>query len=480
MALNPFFLNGSSTEQSLIQDLINEQLKIYGVDVFYLPRKLINTDNILNEVQSSKFDDNFIIEMYINNYEGYTGAGDIMTKFGMSLRDEVNLIVSKERFEEFIAPIMSAIYDVLLVDNPADEVLVTRPREGDLIWFPYGQRLFEVKFVEHEKPFYQLGKTYVYELQCELFEYENEVIDTSIIDVDETIKDEGYTIAHLIGASGRNVDAAAGLTNVGGPGGFIRSIDLTDDGNGYTSPPIVTIEPSPVGVSSANATAVAITTSVGDALSISEILISYTGYGYTTAPKITFTGGGGSGAAATAIIGENNAFISHVTIIDGGSGYSGPPDFITITNPETEGNIAPTFVGIRTTTDGGSISEILIRDAGTGGYVQTPIMVVADPYDFTGIGTGDYQYNEIVTGDVSGVTARVRDWNINNKQLKVSIPTGKFLNGENIIGEDSGVKYNIRYYESYDTDYPYSDNDDIENEGIGILDFSEDNPFGVY
>ena len=78
MALNPFFLNGSSGEQNLVQDLINEQLRMYGLDVYYIPRKMLQTDNILNEVQSSKFDDNFIIEAYVNSYEGYAGQGDIM------------------------------------------------------------------------------------------------------------------------------------------------------------------------------------------------------------------------------------------------------------------------------------------------------------------------------------------------------------------------------------------------------------------
>ena len=187
MALNPFFLQGSRGEQNLIQDLINEQLKIYGVEVTYIPRKFVRKQTILEEVQSSKFDDNFLIEAYLNNYDGYSGAGDIMTKFGVSIRDEVSLVISKERFEDFIAPFLEG-------ENDNEIILSTRPREGDLIYFPLGQRLFEVKFVEHENPFYQLGKNYVYELQCELFEYEDEVIDTTIEEVDTTIEDQGYII----------------------------------------------------------------------------------------------------------------------------------------------------------------------------------------------------------------------------------------------------------------------------------------------
>ena len=111
MALNPYFLQGAQSEQRLTQDLINEHLKMFGVEVTYIPRKFVGTDNILNEVESSKFDDNFAIEAYVNTYEGYSGAGDVLTKFGMSLRDEVVLTISKERYEDFIAPFMAGLDD---------------------------------------------------------------------------------------------------------------------------------------------------------------------------------------------------------------------------------------------------------------------------------------------------------------------------------------------------------------------------------
>ena len=108
MALNPHFLQGSRGEQRLVQSLINEHLKIYGVEVTFIPRKFVNQSTILEEVTASKFDDNFLIEAYVDNYDGYAGAGDVLTKFGMSLRDEVTLTISKERFEEFIAPFMDS------------------------------------------------------------------------------------------------------------------------------------------------------------------------------------------------------------------------------------------------------------------------------------------------------------------------------------------------------------------------------------
>ena len=123
--------------------------------------------------------------MYVNSYDGYSGAGDVLTKFGMSLRDEVELTVSKERFEEFIAPFMVASDDI---------TLASRPREGDLVFFPLGQRLFEIKFVEHEDPFYQFGKLYTYKLTCELFQYSGETGgDSGILD---TQVDEGFIVKY--------------------------------------------------------------------------------------------------------------------------------------------------------------------------------------------------------------------------------------------------------------------------------------------
>ena len=211
MALNPFFLQGSSSEQFLVQDLINEQLKMYGIEVYYLPRKYIKTDNILNEVETSKFDDSFLIEAYLDNYEGYALGSDLMSKFGLRLKNEINLIISRERYEEFITPFLNT--SSISNNSEYDIQITSRPREGDLIYFPLGQRLFEIKRVEHEKPFYQLGKNYVYELQCELFEYENEDIDTSIETIDKTVEDEGYITTLNLAKTAINASATATIDN---------------------------------------------------------------------------------------------------------------------------------------------------------------------------------------------------------------------------------------------------------------------------
>ncbi len=235
MALNPFFLQGSQSEQRLVQDLINEQLKIYGIEVIYLPRRIVNKDSIFTEVQSSSFRDNFAIEAYVNTYEGYGGAGDIMTKFGMSLKDELTVTISKERFEDFIS--------TFLADLPASErEIATRPCEGDLIFFPLGQRVLEIKFVEHEQPFYQLGKNYVYQLKCELFELEDELsnisgdaLETITQDIDEEMDDFGYLTSLSVISAGSTaiVDKKLLIVIVGATvypePGLISNISLTEN-----------------------------------------------------------------------------------------------------------------------------------------------------------------------------------------------------------------------------------------------------------
>ena len=127
MALNPFFLQGSQSEQRLVQELINEQLKMYGVDVTYLPRKVVNRDSIFREIESSKFDDSYTLEAYVNTYEGYSGQGDVMSKFGLSIKDELTLTISRERYEDFITPFLES-------ETDSEIVLSNRPREGDLVY----------------------------------------------------------------------------------------------------------------------------------------------------------------------------------------------------------------------------------------------------------------------------------------------------------------------------------------------------------
>jgi len=363
MALNPFFLQGSQSEQNLVQQLINEQLRMYGIEVTYIPRKFVRKDTILNEIQSSKFDDNYTIEAYVNTYDGYSGAGDILTKFGVSLKDELTITISKERFEDFISPFLEA-------EDDNEIVLSSRPREGDLIYFPLGQRIFEVKFIEHEDPFYQLGTNYVYLLKCELFEYEDEVLDTSISEIDSQIKDEGFiTTLKLIGIGA--TATASSLINTG----YVRQIFLNNDGSGYTSTPIITFSASPT--TNGTATAVAITTSRAGVRSIQEILLTNAGFGYTVAPTIFITGGGGVGAAATCIIEKVQKGVVSVAVNGGGAGYSIAPS-VSIEGPSA-GAAATATIGA-----GGTVTALTITNPGAA-YTATPTVVVQSPPTRTGV-----------------------------------------------------------------------------------------------
>ena len=142
MALNPYFLQGSSSEQRLVQDLINEQLRMYGQDIVYLPRKIVNKKSIIKEIVASTFDDAYRMEAYLLNYQGFEGNGDVLSKFGVTTTDAVNLVVSKEKYEDFITPFLGSEVEVS-----------TRPQEGDLVYLPLDNTMFEIKYVEARNHF---------------------------------------------------------------------------------------------------------------------------------------------------------------------------------------------------------------------------------------------------------------------------------------------------------------------------------------
>ena len=125
MVLNPYFTQGTTSEQNLVQDLINEQLRTYGVEIFYLPRKYVDEKTVIREVVSSKFDLALPLEAYVDNYDEYSGAGNLLSKFGLQSQDEVRLVISRERFENYITP---------LIEDQSNIKLSTRPKTGDLIW----------------------------------------------------------------------------------------------------------------------------------------------------------------------------------------------------------------------------------------------------------------------------------------------------------------------------------------------------------
>ena len=179
MATNLYFSQGVRSEQNLYEDIVIESLKIYGQDLYYLPRDIIAEDTILNEDVQSRFNSSYKVEMYVENVDGFDGEGDLFTKFGVEIRDAVTLVVSRKRWSQ----------TVQRFDN---EITGQRPREGDLIYVPFTKKLFEIMHVEHEQPFYQLSNLATYQLRCELFEYNDENLDTGIDAIDEIEKDYAY------------------------------------------------------------------------------------------------------------------------------------------------------------------------------------------------------------------------------------------------------------------------------------------------
>ena len=175
MATNVHFSQAVQTEQNLVEDLVVESLRMYGHNVFYLPRKIVNEDTILGDAANSSFEDAYEVEMYIENVEGFEGEGDLYSKFGVEIRDEATFILSRRSWERFVS---------------LDANLATglRPNEGDLIYFPLSKSLFEINFVEHEDPFYQMNKLFVFKMQCSLFEYSGEKFDTEVVALDTDLE----------------------------------------------------------------------------------------------------------------------------------------------------------------------------------------------------------------------------------------------------------------------------------------------------
>jgi hypothetical protein len=477
VALNPFFQQGARSEQNLVQDLINEQLRMYGVEIHYLPRKYMEEKTVIREVVKSKFDDSYPLEAYIDNFDGYADNPTLLSKFGIEQTNEVTLVISRERWETYIQP---------LIKNESNVKLTTRPKEGDLVYFPLGDRLFEIKYVEHEKPFYQLQKTYVYTLKCELFRYEDEIIDTGVSEIDDVLtgdEADGTSedgISTLLGSSQTLTLVGTGATATAEIGfnteGSIRLISLSNRGGGYTAVPTIGVSSAPVGGVTGILTATMISginvcnLNISDnQKSVQQVVITNPGAGYTLAPVLQVTGGGGSGAAGTVFIGDGAVGI--VTLTDAGSGYTTAPT-VTISGPGAGGTTATAEAVV---SSAGTISAIHITNAGSA-YTSSPTITIGNP---SLNNSGNFKFNEIVTGSITGETARVRTWNATTNVLEVANVSGMFSIGENLTGGTSGAVHALRVVSEDPPEDGFADNVNIESAADDILDFSEQNPFGI-
>ncbi len=184
MATNPYFNHFENTsEQNLHQDLIIESIKQFGIDNYYLPRQYMNEDLLYGEDTISQFSQSHLIEMYVKSVDGFEGEGDFISRFGLEIRDQVIFSLARRRWENL-------------------ETGYERPREGDLIFLPLNKKLYEIRFVEHESMFYQFGKLPIFDMTCELFQYDSQRIDTGIEQIDDIEDNFAYAVEVTLQAGG--------------------------------------------------------------------------------------------------------------------------------------------------------------------------------------------------------------------------------------------------------------------------------------
>ena len=484
MAKNVYFSGGTTTEQTLYEDLIIESLKIYGHDVYYLPREIVKEDDLFGEDVLSKFDENYMIEMYVSNYEGFEGDGTLMTKFGVRITDEATFVIAKRRWEDLIA---------------ASNNLVSsfRPNEGDVIYFPLTGQLFQIKFVEHEKPFRMLNDIQTYNLVTELMEYSGERLDTGVEEIDDITRDIGYSLTLklsdglkdvIVTAGGSGYTAGSAVTFSGGGGsnavagatissGALTGIKLSEPGIGYTSAPNVAIS------GGTGATAIArianrgnflkgeivksqVNTAQGTAVKsgsgIASITINRGGSGYTSAPSIII---GKQWMSGTTYSTGDQVFNGTRLYTAGGNGTSGAAAPVHTSGTATDGGISWAHAGNKATATtlltNGVVSTVNMTDTGSG-YTAVPSVIFAASPTETGI-------------------AEVTRYDVTNKELELVNVTGSFTDNDTVVGQTSGAEWTINTFSTIENENdPIADNTFFETEGDDIIDWTEGNPFGEF
>ena len=312
-------------------------------------------------------------------------------------------------------------------------------------------------------------------MSCELFRYEDEVLDTGVSEIDDNVDDDGYIQTLTMVGIASTATAETCFCTVGSG---VEKIYISDMGNGYTSQPIIEFSSAPVGGITATGVA-SITERYINAHGeyggkIESINIINPGCGYTVAPWITINGGGGIGAAAT--VGISTGTVGIVTVTFGGSGYTTNPSvsFSGITTSS-----ASNAEGVGYVNTAGIVTSVYVTYGGVG-YTTNPTVIIGAPTALgVGIGTGSYIFNEVVTGQTSGTTARVKQWSGVTNVLELGIVSGKFSRGESLVGGTSGAKFMVNHINTDDIVSPFTENDEFETEADKILDFTESNPFGM-
>ena len=271
----PTYYAGHSGEQGLVQDLVDEQIKLFGTDIYYIP-KIVLADSTLDEVRYTKYQEQFQVEMLLQNVMGFGDNAEFISKFGLRITDEIIFRVSTRRWDEEVAEHSPT----LTVDS--------RPNEGDLLYFPLTQDIYEIKFVGKEEPFYQFGKIQFYAITAEIYEVGQDDFDTGIAEIDavEQLFDNAIKL----------------VMDPGGIGDFTVGEEVVGD----------------------EFLAKATSAITGDAVSGATISDGGAHYKVATPPTVTITGGGGTGATATATV-SASGIVNAITITAGGSGYTSAP-----------------------------------------------------------------------------------------------------------------------------------------------------------
>ena len=337
MARNPYFTHGTSEEQNLRESIIIESIQVYGQDFYYIPRTLIGKDEILGEDRLSEFKHAYPIEMYLETSSGFEGQGMFIQRFGgMMVEQSATLTVARKTWNN-------------LVGVHGRTIIPGRPNEGDLLYFPLTDGLFEIKFVQHQDPFYQLGQLYVYRLEVELFQYASEKINTGIQAIDDFESLKSFS------------------TEIISDGSLVQ-IDVLTRGSGYTGVPTVTIAAP---ANAAGATATATTTISGG--SVDSVTMVYKGTEYTGVPTVTFSAPT-SGVTATGTASYANGEVTSITITNPGSGYTSAPT-ITIDPPSVYQTATATAV-LGTSIYSDQVVSITLDTPGLG-YTTKPVVTLS-------------------------------------------------------------------------------------------------------
>lgn len=438
MAKNVYFSGGTTSEQRLYEDLIIESLKIYGHDVYYLPREIVKEDRIFREDVLSKFDENYMIEMYLANFEGFEGDGTLLSKFGVRISDEATFIISKRRWED-------------LISSSNNLVSSFRPNEGDVIYFPLTMQFFQIKLVEHETPFRQLDAIQTYQLVAELMEFADERFETGIPEIDNITRDTGYSVVFKL------IDG-------------ISSVYLTNPGSGYGRNTTVSF-----GGPGSGAAATAFVNSNG---SLSSIKLTEPGAGYITAPNVIISGSG-SNATAIAAIANRQSFktgelvhgssksakatatitlgtVTGIQVRDLGEGYTTVPT-VTVSDPQSTGGVKATAAAVLTQ---GKVTSINITNPGSGYTTAPTITIQRSPTEPTG---------------------KVTRFDGTNRELELINIVGTFVDNDTLVGEETGAEWTVTSFSTIEKENdPDAENEWFEEEGDKIIDWNEKNPFGEY